>query len=74
MSVRNGTLGLCGVFAGSWVSEGGTVVETLEAVGFCVIVSLLAYGVATENRSQWLIVIGTLSGGSDGCLWVWGSS
>ena len=34
MSVRNGTFGLCGVFARPWVSEGGTVVETLGGYGF----------------------------------------
>ena len=66
LSVRNGTLRLCGVFARPWVSEGGTVVEALGAMGFCVIVSLLAYGVPTANGSQRLIVIGTVSGGSDG--------
>ena len=66
MSVRNGAFRLCGVFAGSWVSEGGTVVETLGAMGFYVIVSLLACGVPTANGSQRLIVIGTVSGGSDG--------
>ena len=35
-------------------------------MGFCVIVSLLAYVVPTANGSQQLIVIGTLSGGSEG--------
>ena len=54
------------MYAGSWVSEGGTVVEALGAVGFCVIVSLLAYGVPTANGSQRLIVIGTVSGESEG--------
>ena len=38
----------------------------LGAVGFCVIVSPLAYGVPTANGSQQLIVIGTLSGESEG--------
>ena len=66
LSVGNRTLRLCGVFARPWVSEGGTVVEALGAMGFCVIVSLLAYGVPTANGSQWLIVIGTVSGGSNG--------
>ena len=68
VSVRNETFGLCGVFAGSWVSEGGTVVETLEGMGFYVIVCFLAYGAPTANGSQRLIVIGILSGGSDGAF------
>ena len=41
---------------------------------FCVFVSLLAYGVPIANGSQRLIVIGILSGESEGVLWVWGSS
>ena len=38
----------------------------LGAMGFCVIVSILAYGVLTANGSQRLIVIRILSGGSEG--------
>ena len=66
MSVMNGTFRLCGVFARSWLSEGGTLVEMLGAMGFCVIMGLLAYGVPTANGSQQMIVIGTVSGRSDG--------
>ena len=65
MYVGNGTFRICGVFAGSWVSKGVTVVGTLGGMGFCVIVSLLAYLVPTAKGSQRLIVIGTLSGGSE---------
>ena len=66
MSVGNGTYGLCGVFVRSWVFKGGMVVGMLGGMDFCVIRSLLAYGVPTTNRSQRLIVIGMLSGGSEG--------
>ena len=48
------------------MSKGGTGVGMLGGMGFCVIVSLLAYGVPTANGSQRLIVIRTLSGGSEG--------
>ena len=65
MFVGNWTFGLCGVFARSWVSEGGTVVGMLGGMGFCVILSVLEFGVPTANRSQRLIMIRTLSGGSE---------
>ena len=65
-SIVNGTFGFSGAFAGSSVSEGGTVVGTFGGMCFYVIVSLLAYGVPTANGSQRLIAIGTVSGGSNG--------
>ena len=63
MSVRNGTFGLCGVFAGIWVSKGDTGVGTFRGMGSCVVLSLLAHGVPSANGSQRLLVTGTLSGG-----------
>ena len=66
LSIGNETFGLCDVLARSWVSKGGTGVGTFGGMGFCVNVSLLAYGVPTANGSQRLIVIETLSGGSEG--------
>ena len=66
MPVGNGTFRICGMFARSWISKSVPVVRMLGGMGFCVIVSLLAHGVPTANGCQRLIVIGTVSGGSDG--------
>ena len=35
-------------------------------MGFCIVVDLFAYGVASVNGSQQMIVMGTLLGGNEG--------